>query len=119
MQKISAVIQEIQQGNEHLREEFLTSRKEFIRRYASFVCKTQLDWHNDDELSVALIAFNKAVDTFNPTAGKSSTSTSSWAALKAIAFNLSLVSLWRGEFCTRAASVRPNWGSSPFKRSIS
>ena len=73
MQEISAVIQEIQQGNEHLREEFLTSRKEFIRRYASFVCNTQLDWHNDDELSIALIAFNKAVDTFNPTAGKSFT----------------------------------------------
>ena len=74
MREISAVIQEIQQGNEHLREEFLTSRKEFIRRYASFVCNTQQDWHYDDELSIALIAFNKAVDTFNPTAGKSFTS---------------------------------------------
>lgn len=90
MREISAVIQEIQQGNEHLREEFLTSRKEFIRRYASFVCKTLLDWHNDDELSVALIAFNKAVDTFNPTAGKNFT-----AYAKTLIRN-SLVDYFRG-----------------------
>ncbi|HHT45849.1 MAG TPA: sigma-70 family RNA polymerase sigma factor [Firmicutes bacterium] len=70
MQDISAIIREIQQGNERLREEFLMSQKEFIRGYASYVCKTRLDWHNDDELSVALIAFNKAVDTYEPAAGK-------------------------------------------------
>ncbi len=70
MQDISAIIRDIQQGNEHLREEFLMSQKEFIRGYASYVCKTRLDWHNDDELSVALIALNKAVDTYEPAAGK-------------------------------------------------
>lgn len=70
MQDISAIIRDIQQGNEHLREEFLMSQKEFIRGYASYVCKTCLDWHNDDELSVALIAFNKAVDTYEPAADK-------------------------------------------------
>ncbi len=70
MQDISAIIRDIQQGNEHLREEFLMSQKEFIRGYASYVCKTSLDWHNDDELSVALIALNKAVDTYEPAAGK-------------------------------------------------
>lgn len=70
MQDISAIIRDIQQGNERLREEFLMSQKEFIRGYASYICKTRLDWHNDDELSVALIAFNKAVDTYEPAAGK-------------------------------------------------
>lgn len=70
MQDISAIIREIQQGNEHLREDFLMSQKEFIRGYASYVCKSRLDWYNDDELSVALIAFNKAVDTYEPAAGK-------------------------------------------------
>lgn len=71
MQEISTIIREIQQGNEQLREDFLISQKEFIRKYASYICKTRLDWHNDDELSVALIAFNKAVDTYAPALGRS------------------------------------------------
>ncbi len=71
MQNFAALIQEIQQGNEKLREELLSSQKDFISRYSSFLCKRKLDWQNDDELSIALMAFNKAIDNFNPSLGNS------------------------------------------------
>ncbi len=73
MQDIATLIQEIHKGNETLREELLASRKNFIARYSSFLCKRKLDWHNDDELSIALIAFNKAIDSFNPSLGNNFT----------------------------------------------
>ncbi len=70
MQNIASVIEEIQQGNEHLREQFIASNKEKIRRYASFVCKRHLEWQNDDELSISLMAFNRSIDSFNAQKGK-------------------------------------------------
>lgn len=70
MREIDA-IRDIQAGDEPLREQFISSRREFIRRYASFVCRRSLDWRNDDELSVALISFNRALNSFDPSAGKS------------------------------------------------
>ncbi len=70
MQNVTSVIDEIQQGNEQLREEFISSHREKIRQYASFVCKRQLEWQNDDELSISLIAFNRSIDSFDPGHGK-------------------------------------------------
>ncbi|HOP69964.1 MAG TPA: sigma-70 family RNA polymerase sigma factor [Bacillota bacterium] len=66
-----AIIRQIQQGQEELREAFITSRRAQILRYTSYVCRRRLDWHNDDELSIALIAFNKAIDSFKPEQGHS------------------------------------------------
>ncbi len=71
MPQLSITIHRIQEGDEHLREEFIASQKEFIRSFASFICHRRLDWHNDDELSVSLIAFNRAIDNFDPAAGSS------------------------------------------------
>lgn len=71
MPQLSVTIRRIQEGNEHLREEYITSQKEYIRSFASFVCHKNLDWHNDDELSVSLMAFNRAIDTFDPALGNS------------------------------------------------
>ena len=73
MQDFTALIREIQQGNENLREELLASQKDFILKYSSLLCKRQLDWQNDDELSIALVAFNKAINSYNPALGKSFT----------------------------------------------
>ncbi len=64
MQNIESVIEEIRQGNESLREELIASNKTFIYRYTSFICKRKLDWANDDELSIALIALNNAIDKY-------------------------------------------------------
>jgi RNA polymerase sigma factor len=44
---------------------FIEENKAFIYKVAFSVCKRNLDWQNDDELSIALIAFNKACDSFN------------------------------------------------------
>lgn len=70
MQDVESAVREIQQRNDSLREELIASHKAFILRYTSFICKRKLDWANDDELSIALIAFNSAIDTFNPDRGQ-------------------------------------------------
>lgn len=64
MHEVDEVITEIQEGNETLREELIASHKAFIFRYTTFICKKTLAWENDDELSIALIAFNKGIDKF-------------------------------------------------------
>ncbi|GAA0182371.1 RNA polymerase sigma-I factor [Clostridium sediminicola] len=48
---------------------FIEENKPFIYRVAFSICKRNLDWNNDDELSISLIAFNKACDSFNDKKG--------------------------------------------------
>ena len=62
---VERVVQQIQQGHEQLRTELISFHKNFIQRYTGFICKRQLHWDNDDELSIALIAFNRAIDKFD------------------------------------------------------
>ncbi|QCX33212.1 RNA polymerase sigma-I factor [Caloramator sp. E03] len=47
------------------KDEFIIENKPFIYKTASNICKRNLQWENDDELSIALIAFNKAIDTYD------------------------------------------------------
>ena len=47
------------------RDEFIENNKSFIYNTAYRVCKRKLDWHNDDELSISLIAFNNACNSYN------------------------------------------------------
>lgn len=47
------------------RSHLIEENKSFIYSVACRVCKRRLLWENDDELSIALIAFNKACDTYN------------------------------------------------------
>lgn len=58
---------------EHLslknRDKFIEENKPFIYNTAYKTCKRKLDWKNDDELSVSLLAFNKACDTYNEDKG--------------------------------------------------
>lgn len=51
------------------RDEFIENNKSFIYNTAYRVCKRKLDWHNDDELSISLIAFNNACDNYNKSKG--------------------------------------------------
>ncbi len=57
-------------NNPYVRNSFIHENREFILQFSSFVCKRQLDWTNDDELSVAIIAFNEAIDSYNISLGK-------------------------------------------------
>ncbi|MFP4457266.1 MAG: sigma-70 family RNA polymerase sigma factor [Clostridia bacterium] len=52
------------------REDFIKSNLSFVRQVASRVCKRPLYWENDDELSIALVAFNEAIDNFDKDKGK-------------------------------------------------
>lgn len=51
------------------RDKFIEENKGYIYSIASKICKRKLDWLNDDELSIALIAFNNACDTYNRNKG--------------------------------------------------
>ena len=46
------------------RENFIERNKSFIYSATYQICKRKLNWENDDELSIALIAFNKACDNY-------------------------------------------------------
>ncbi len=51
------------------RDSFIEDNKNFIYKTTYKICKKTLDWRNDDELSIALLAFNKACDTYTNTKG--------------------------------------------------
>lgn len=51
------------------RNNFIEENKKFIYKAAYNVCKRNLTWENDDELSIALIAFNNACESYNETKG--------------------------------------------------
>lgn len=51
------------------RDSFIEDNKNFIYKTTYKICKKTLDWKNDDELSIALIAFNKACNTYANTKG--------------------------------------------------
>lgn len=56
-------IYKAQNGNAVERETLIINHKEFIRKVGSKVCGRKIDMH-DDEMSICMIAFNQAVDTF-------------------------------------------------------
>lgn len=47
------------------RDNFIKESMHFIYKTTNRICKRNLDNKNDDEISIALIAFNKACDTYN------------------------------------------------------
>ncbi|WP_040214240.1 sigma factor [Clostridium polynesiense] len=47
------------------RDNFIEENKGFIYNIACSICKRKLDWKNDDELSIALISFNNACDSYD------------------------------------------------------
>ncbi|HIE12789.1 MAG TPA: RNA polymerase subunit sigma [Desulfotomaculum sp.] len=59
-----ALLAEAMQGVAEARERLIELNKGFICKVACEHCQRQLAWDCDDELSVALIAFNEAIDTY-------------------------------------------------------
>ena len=68
---IQQLINEARQDNEAAREKLILSFRNNIAAASSRVCGRTLDWNNDDELSIGLIAFNEAIDSFDVSQGKS------------------------------------------------
>lgn len=69
VQDIENSVKKIKQGDPLAREDFLESCKPFIFKAACKFCRRILDWGRDDELAIALIAFNEAIDRFREGSG--------------------------------------------------
>lgn len=61
----------IRQGDEEVREQFIAEYYPYIAKVASRFCKRYVDPERDDEFSVALLAFNEAIDRYDSSAGAS------------------------------------------------
>ncbi len=60
-----------QSGDKQARENLLDHHRSMIRAEAQRICRRFLDWGRDDELSIALIAFNESIDAFRTGQGGS------------------------------------------------
>lgn len=56
-------------GDELARERLIRQYKPYIQNSASHTCNRYVSW-SDEETSIALIAFNKAIDSFDPNGGR-------------------------------------------------
>ena len=64
-----ALLQKAKTGDINARNELIASSRPFVMKVSARFCGRRLDWENDEELSVALIAFNEAIDTYDPLQG--------------------------------------------------
>ena len=55
-------------GDDKARERLIASSRPFIQQVTSWCSRRRLDWHAD-ELSIALLAFNEAIDSYDPNRG--------------------------------------------------
>jgi len=81
----------IQTGCSTKREEIIEIFKPKILYWASSYCKRSLDWANDDELSIALTAFNDAIDSYEMEKG------SNFSAYAKIVIKHRLIDFFRKE----------------------
>lgn len=51
------------------RNQFLEEYKSYVRKVASAHCRRVLEWGRDDELSIAMIALDSAIDIYEPRKG--------------------------------------------------
>lgn len=64
-------VEQIRQGNELLREQFISDYKPYVTKVTSRFCKRYIDPSRDDEFSIALVAFNEAINQFSSESGRS------------------------------------------------
>lgn len=65
------LITEAKKSDQSAREELILAYRSQIAAAASKICGRPLDWNNDDELSIGLIAFNEAIDSYDASKDKS------------------------------------------------
>ncbi|UHA75050.1 RNA polymerase sigma-I factor [Paenibacillus sp. 481] len=65
-----AMLLRIRAGDMDTREQWLRANQAFVLRTASHICRRPIH-RSDDEASIALIAFNEAIDRYDSAAGKS------------------------------------------------
>ena len=64
--RVLQAILQMQAGDKLAREDFIREYKPFIAKTTMNLCKRPLDWEQSDELSIAMIAFNSSIDSYNP-----------------------------------------------------
>jgi RNA polymerase sigma factor len=71
LNKLGQMISLVQQNNNEIaRTKLIKHYKSYITNTASQICKRYITW-SDEESSIGLLAFNRAIDTFDPEAGRS------------------------------------------------
>lgn len=68
--QLQDLLEKARAGDKQARDDLLQSHRAYIAEVAATYCGRRLYWQNEDELSVSLLAFNEAIDTFNHSAGK-------------------------------------------------
>nr|WP_249414000.1 RNA polymerase sigma-I factor [Alteribacter keqinensis] len=68
---INETVMEIQRGNVRLENDLIEQYIPFIRKTTAKVCKRYINTSEDDEYSIALIAFNEAIHQYSPDKGSS------------------------------------------------
>lgn len=61
----------VQKRDEQARQELILRYRPQIKMIAEGICRRPLDWNNDDELSIGLIAFNEAIESYDENKGMS------------------------------------------------
>lgn len=67
---IDASIKKIRNGDSYLREKLIEDFKPFILKAISGTLNKYVDIHNSEEFSIGLLAFNQAIDTYDPQRNK-------------------------------------------------
>jgi len=65
------LIERAKLGDENARSDLIKNYKFFILKVTANFCGKSLCWENDEELSIALMAFNEAIDNFDQSMGSS------------------------------------------------
>lgn len=65
MGQIQEHLLQAKNGDLQARNQLLEEHQLFIYKTARNICRRQLNWGQDEELSIALLAFNEAIDSFN------------------------------------------------------
>ena len=68
---ISSWLSSAVSGDSQARDKLIAYYRPFILKEAQRVCRRPLQWGHDDELSIALIAFDEAIDAYNKSKGGS------------------------------------------------
>lgn len=63
------ILREAKNGSELARERLILHYKPFVLNTVSHLCKRYMTW-SDEESSIGLIAFNRAIDSFQPQGGR-------------------------------------------------
>jgi RNA polymerase sigma factor len=61
---VNSWLEQAQSNDQQARENLLNHFRPMIRQEAQRICRRCLEWGRDDELSVALIAFNESINAY-------------------------------------------------------